>query len=656
MLFSQYIYFLLGCLAIIAYAKQHFNEPTFSDKENLPHTVEPLRYLFLGPSYKRAQLAYVCVSVFFYLLLVLPGRSLFGAQGLSDMNFPVQAWPLLVALVLVGLIPNSNAKWITAIEMQLRRGVHSFFLVPDGTLRTIGVLEDAAYDPPPYVREAVRNSPKGDLLKNLGRPPGSLDHLWARASMILASLTRLDGAAGPLGGAAFDPFVEDFEDIRQKYRSLEPDVEKLQQERFVLESERERPGADFAKRTHDLADREEELVGAINRLLRRMYAYLSWGIRQRAKTERDVDDILARLGFRIPVIGARRVFDAVVPATLLIFAITFVFWIVHDGVNAILSAASGSNMSNVVNAASGSTMSDVVVGSLYSAISAGAIYGLAISIALKKRSAQIEEKVWTQTSPKCFAPIAIYAGFVSWLVIAATTVVSQPVQAAASLVGVWNALAPSGLALLGPGSAAKPGDLPLWVTLATAFPWVLSGAMASFLLAKLLGGDVRRVNRTDRIRDAVKLGAGLSVAAFFANLLQLSLNDYAQKILTGKPNPDFFGLHNVTASVAVGLAGLCCGLAIGFMAPRAFRCGIANPIHGDMTKQLRALLQRAQTIRSGRNGAEDWAFQPQDELGGISPAEALQYKEQVNRVWALLEDEAPPSRSTSKIVPLGLAS
>ena len=41
------IFFVIGLVVVVAYAWQRFNEPSFPQRENLPRTVDPLRYLFL---------------------------------------------------------------------------------------------------------------------------------------------------------------------------------------------------------------------------------------------------------------------------------------------------------------------------------------------------------------------------------------------------------------------------------------------------------------------------------------------------------------------------------------------------------------------------------------------------------------------------------
>ena len=70
------IFFLIGLLVVMAYAWQHFNEPSFPQRENLPRTVDPLRYLFLRSTYGKARLAYVGGLIVLYALLVAPGPTM----------------------------------------------------------------------------------------------------------------------------------------------------------------------------------------------------------------------------------------------------------------------------------------------------------------------------------------------------------------------------------------------------------------------------------------------------------------------------------------------------------------------------------------------------------------------------------------------------
>ena len=95
------IFFLIGLLVVMAYAWQRFNEPSFPDREALPRTVDPLRYLFLRPTYRRARFTYVAGLMVLYGLFVAPGPTMIEALGdVGFKDFPPKAWALLVALVL----------------------------------------------------------------------------------------------------------------------------------------------------------------------------------------------------------------------------------------------------------------------------------------------------------------------------------------------------------------------------------------------------------------------------------------------------------------------------------------------------------------------------------------------------------------------------
>ena len=146
---GQAVSFAIGLLVTAVYAWQRFNEPTFSHQDTLPRTVAPLRYFFLRPAYRRARCAYTAVSLLVYALVVALGPAVVKVLNIDPQTFAPEALPLLVALVLVGVVPNSNVQWLTRVEEELRRAVHKWFLVPDGVQKTVGILEDAHFDPPP---------------------------------------------------------------------------------------------------------------------------------------------------------------------------------------------------------------------------------------------------------------------------------------------------------------------------------------------------------------------------------------------------------------------------------------------------------------------------------------------------------------------------
>jgi Protein of unknown function (DUF2384) len=66
-----------------------------------------------------------------------------------------------------------------------------------------------------------------------------------------------------------------------------------------------------------------------------------------------------------------------------------------------------------------------------------------------------------------------------------------------------------------------------------------------------------------------------------------------------------------------------------------------------MARALRGLLAQA-NLTLGSDAARDWVFAPNRDLGGITPAEAVQYKTQATGVGRLLEAEAVRRREEAR--------
>jgi hypothetical protein len=592
---------LVGSLIVAAYARQRFNEPTFPNREALPHTVAPLRYLFLRSTYQRARRTYILASLLLYGLLVLAGPQVASVFRIDDKSFPPEAWALLVALLLVGLLPTTSIKWITMIEEQLRRWVHEWFLVPDGVKKTIGVLEDAPYEPPASQLEAIPDAQRERLEADLKLKRGSLRYRWARATMLMATLNQMGaGAAHPLQKASFDPFAEDFDAIHARYKVLAQEIANLSKSAST--------------------EKEETLKRSVDTLLRRIYAYISWGVRQQADSDREMIQTLESIGFSISAVEGRALFDIVAPAVGLVACITMAFWLIHDAVSWTYPG---------IRWAIGAPPRDLsasVVSALISATAAAAMYGLAALIALKQRGAQIEQRVWRGASPKCQIMIGIRAGLAAWLVIVILTVYGD---AFGSLAALLQLDMPTILS----SNAGQPG-VAVWIKIVSASSWFLAGATASAVLASRLTGDVRRTQKSDRVRDAAWLGVWLGLAVALAQLMQSAL----ASALQGK---DGMTLSDVPL---VAFVGVVCGVIIGFMVPYACKENLATPPDPVMARQLRNLLREAKTTLGTAALAENWVFSPQNGLHGITPAEAIQYEGYAYVVRTLLNSEASRER------------
>jgi Protein of unknown function (DUF2384) len=606
------VFFLLGVLVVVAHALQRFNEPSFPNQDTLPHTVVPLRYLFLRRSYRKALFTYVTASLVLYALLVLPGSKIapyFPMTG--GKEFPAEGWALVVALLLVGLLPNSTMKWPNIVEEMIRRSVHQWFLVPDGIVRTIGVLEDAHYDPPHSLAKAFPVPQWVALREDLKLPAVSLQARWARATLLLASLRQMGaGDSHPLKRSAFEPFQEDLQAIKEKYRSLRE--------------------LKAAAGEHRSDEQEENLANAVEALLKRMYAYISWGIRHQAKNEREVYGTLEELGFQIPRPGDLRLIDVVLPAVLLLAAFTLIFWLTAHWFGLGVRAR---DLSTSVNLA------------LSAAVSASLMYGLVIYIALKSRSAQIEEKVWRHGSARCLASIAFKAGFVTCAIIVATT---APWELSETLQSVVAMVSLDGTAILG-AQSVEPG-MPAWhflpARVLTAIPWFLAGATASVLIAFLVGGDLRQNDRASRLRDTATLAVGLGLAVALAQLCQSSL-------------AEALGLQSyppINLVPIIGAIGLSIGAVIGYVVPRTCRTNLVTPFDTRSRRVSTSLLRQAEASFGSKSAAENWVFAPHQELGGIAPAEAIRYRGHATGVLRLLESEAGATHIERDHLPIDVQS
>lgn len=618
-----------GILIVLTYAWQRFDEPSFPKEETLPRTVEPLRYLFLKPAYAKARLFYLLGLLGLYVLLLLPGQSMVGVLGGPSPKdgLSPQAWPLLAALILTGLgTAPTSVKWLNFIEEQLRRWVHAWYLVPDGIRSTIAVLDDARYDPPPPLLNFLASPFKEKCQEDLRSERGTLSHSWARATVLVTSIkAMLNGAPHPLRRSAFEPFRKDFfEDILVTYRALKLDIQALN------------PGDE---------DDEEQLSRSVANLLKRVYAYISWGIRYQADSEREVDQTLKDLGFRIPDRApGHHLSEIVVPAVLLIAAIVTAFWVANDAISLAMGWVTNDDICR--GATDCHPMYKSIVAALTSAMAACLTYAAIVLIVLKRRAAEIEQKVWDKRSWRCLIPIALAAGLATWLTIVLSTVYWKPSEAWSSLIGIAQLVMQS-TAETGASTSTAPAWAFLPTKMATALPCFLVGMTASVVLVMRLGGDVRRTGTADRLRDAFVMAAALGVAAAVAQLIQTSLVDQFRGLGLTKD-----ALPPLQLLWIDGLAEFFCGAILGFVVPAACRTNVTTPVDPMTARALRDLQRDARAKLGSKVAGDDWVFAPNDDLRGITPAEALQYRSHATGVGNLLEsaaqrqlEEARPDRS-----------
>ena len=113
------------------------------------------------------------------------------------------------------------------------------------------------------------------------------------------------------------------------------------------------------------------------------------------------------------------------------------------------------------------------------------------------------------------------------------------------------------------------------------------------------------------------LGGALGIAAAFAQGIQLSLIDLLQ------PTATLTDASLLTNSITQGLGEFVIGVIIGLVVPLAFRRRIVTPTDAENARALRKISERARNAIGNAPAATDWVFNPSDDLGGISPAEAI---------------------------------
>jgi hypothetical protein len=268
---------------------------------------------------------------------------------------------------------------------------------------------------------------------------------------------------------------------------------------------------------------------------------------------------------------------------------------------------------------------------LTSAMASSLMYGAIVFIVLKHRAGKIEQKVWREGSWRFLIPIALKAGLATWLVIVFSTVYWNWSHAWQSLIGIAQ------LVVQPTADTASASTAPDWsflpTRMATALPWLLVGMTASIFLVIRLGGDVRRIGTADRLRDAIVVAAAVGIAAAVAQLIQTCLVDkFIDLVLMTKES-----LPSIKLVLIEGLAEFACGAVIGFVVPVACRANVVTPPDPITARTLRDLQRDASAALGSKAAGDDWLFTPNDDLCGITPAEALQYRTYATGVGNLLE-------------------
>src|SRR5215204_6368676 len=93
--------------------------------------------------------------------------------------------------------------------------LHALFLVPDGVLTTIGILEDADVQSSHSQLSSIPIPQREGPSREFKLPAHSLQYRWARTTALMVSLRQIGTATHPLKRSAFETFPGDLQHLKK---------------------------------------------------------------------------------------------------------------------------------------------------------------------------------------------------------------------------------------------------------------------------------------------------------------------------------------------------------------------------------------------------------------------------------------------------------
>ena len=124
-----------------------------------------------------------------------------------------------------------------------------------------------------------------------------------------------------------------------------------------------------------------------------------------------------------------------------------------------------------------------------------------------------------------------------------------------------------------------------------------------------------------------------------ANLVQTAITEHLKQLVSmlgvGEQAGSLTAPQILGYALSSTLAGFCCGTVLGYKIPAAYKKDLRRPAGRVGARALRDLLRHAEKAL-GRCAAEEWVFTPNEELNGLTPSEAIRFRELTTGVRRLL--------------------
>jgi hypothetical protein len=277
----------VGLIVVALHAHAKFAETTIRREQGDGDYIAQFlpRYLATREEYARAQIGYLMSMAAILVALSIIGPPLFTALApdLAVRYNPVA--PLIVALILVGVLPN--LPWLAGIEWQVRRFWHERAYIPKGTRAAADTLRACGFDFSAYRLAAVLAGAdmRGVELSDFAAPRGSVEYGWARLSCLSHELSRRRNAEelAPLDAELIDRYASDLDAIVAMRRAMAPDIAEYRRQRAA-----------------DPAYENDRLRAALTSVLRRLYILLGCAVRVRLRRSEDANATFRSFGFDLP--------------------------------------------------------------------------------------------------------------------------------------------------------------------------------------------------------------------------------------------------------------------------------------------------------------------------------------------------------------------
>jgi hypothetical protein len=307
---------LIGLLVVIVFGIQKFNEPTFEKNEDQPETQLPPHFLARPRQYVNALFFYLgSLSLLFVICAAV------GSQGFGDLlgATPIKpgAFPLAMALIIVGFIPN--VRWIQQIELFFRRAAHNRAFIPEGAQSMERRLRRAEFDFSKYNNPTRLNDEILRALKptDFTAEPETIQRRWARFTCLIYALDQLYKKDG--GGS--DDFGNIAKDLDEHFLAANRSAyERL----LARHRELRHRMASYRKKMPNRSD-DDDLVEALRQALRRTHVLIGCAVLLKHPIDDRAIDALARFGFKVERLNpAPSIFYVIRSAALTMSALIFI--------------------------------------------------------------------------------------------------------------------------------------------------------------------------------------------------------------------------------------------------------------------------------------------------------------------------------------------